>query len=233
MVLVDRVQSRPAARRVRIDPARVAAGTGAIAVHGGLLLLLLVPVTLPQALQFVREVPPFQVVEIVPPREIAPARPARDLPTLPVEVTLDPVTRTDAPTPVARAPVIPATGTPQVVDAGPTHTVPAGTGAVGPVATPVDTTPLAGARLAYAEAPPPPYPVDALREGRSGTVLLQVLVGIDGRPERVTVSRSSGHRDLDRIAARHVERSWRFQPALRDGVPVQAIGLVPIEFRTE
>jgi len=30
-----------------------------------------------------------------------------------------------------------------------------------------------------------------------------------------------------------VLRHWRFQPALRDGVAVEAVGLVPIAFRLD
>lgn len=227
------VQSRSAAHAVRIDPARVAAGAGALAAQGALLLLLLVPLSLPQVIEVVRELPPTQVVEIPPKVEIAPPPPTV-VPTLPVEVTINPQTRTSAPVAITTAPVLPVTGPQQVVEAQPGDTVPAGTGDTGPVSPPVvDTTPLAGVRLAYASAPPPPYPVEALRDGRRGTVVLQVLVGVDGVPVEVTVQRSSGHRDLDRAATRHVLRSWTFQPALRDGQPVQAIGLVPIEFKVD
>ena len=35
---------------------------------------------------------------------------------------------------------------------------------------------------------------------------------------------------LDREAVRHVQQRWRFEPAMRDGRPVQAWGLVPIDF---
>ncbi|AWV06802.1 energy transducer TonB [Marilutibacter maris] len=96
---------------------------------------------------------------------------------------------------------------------------------------PPDLSPMTGARLAYASAPAPRYPVKAVREGRSGTVLLQVVVDEAGQPIEVTVSRSSGHRDLDQAAVRQVLKSWRFQPATRDGHPIRAIGLVPVDFR--
>ncbi|MBA2238954.1 MAG: energy transducer TonB, partial [Lysobacter sp.] len=62
------------------------------------------------------------------------------------------------------------------------------------------------------------------------TVLLQVLVDTDGKPLQVEVARSSGHRSLDRAARRHVLARWMFRPAIQDGRPVQAIGLVPVEF---
>ena len=71
---------------------------------------------------------------------------------------------------------------------------------------------------------------ETLAQRLTGTVLLQVLVGIDGRPMEVTVMQSSGHRELDEAARAQVLRRWSFQPASRNGQAVQAIGLVPIEF---
>ena len=61
-------------------------------------------------------------------------------------------------------------------------------------------------------------------------MLLRVLVDASGRPVEVTVERSSGHRDLDRAAREKVLADWRFHPAQRDGVPVSAYALVPIDF---
>jgi periplasmic protein TonB len=90
--------------------------------------------------------------------------------------------------------------------------------------------PVPGVRLEYADAPAPSYPRDALREGVEGTVMLQVLVDVDGRPLQVDVQRSSGDRRLDAAARRQVLQHWRFRPAMQDGRPVQAIGLVPIAF---
>ena len=64
----------------------------------------------------------------------------------------------------------------------------------------------------------------------TGTVVLDVLVDIDGQPIDVTIVRSSGHRLLDQAARRVVLTRWTFRPAMRDGQAVQAIGRVPIEF---
>ena len=69
-----------------------------------------------------------------------------------------------------------------------------------------------------------------MKRGLTGTVLLQVLVGIDGRPLEVTVAQSSGHRELDEAARAQVLKRWSFQPATKEGKAVQAIGMVPIEF---
>ena len=80
-------------------------------------------------------------------------------------------------------------------------------------------------------------PVVEQTDGRSawvcelaGTVLLQVLVDVDGRPLDVTIARSSGHRELDEAARLQVLKRWSFQPATRDDTPIQAVGLVPVEF---
>ena len=70
----------------------------------------------------------------------------------------------------------------------------------------------------------------AIADSLEGVVLLRVLVGADGKPVEVTIEKSSGHRVLDREAQRHVLRTWTFRPATRDGQPVQAIGIVPIDF---
>ncbi len=80
------------------------------------------------------------------------------------------------------------------------------------------------------ESPAPTYPRDALREGITGTVELELLVGVDGRVVDVRITHSSGNRQLDNAARDQVLRNWRFQPALRDGIPVQALGRVPIVF---
>src|SRR6185437_16725000 len=52
------------------------------------------------------------------------------------------------------------------------------------------------ATIAYETATPPAYPVEALRAGAQGTVLLKVLVDTGGKPVQVTIDRSSGSRIL-------------------------------------
>jgi protein TonB len=84
--------------------------------------------------------------------------------------------------------------------------------------------------LAYIDAPLPAYPLLAKRKGWEGTVLLQVRVDARGRPVSVEVLRSSGHRVLDEAARRAVAATWTFRPALRDGLPVEAVGKVPVAF---
>ena len=95
------------------------------------------------------------------------------------------------------------------------------------------TEPLVGAHLEYEIAPPPPYPVDAIRNSLTGTVMLRVLVDVDGKPIDVRIERSSGHRVLDVAARKHVLAKWRFRPAMQDGRTVQAIGLIPVDFHLD
>ena len=87
-----------------------------------------------------------------------------------------------------------------------------------------------GAVWQYLSAPPPPYPRDAMLGGLTGTVVLDVHVGVDGRPIGVTIATSSGHRVLDAAARRQVLARWRFVPAQQNGQAVEAIGRVPVDF---
>lgn len=81
-------------------------------------------------------------------------------------------------------------------------------------------------------SPAPDYPRQALRNRETGTVLLRVDVGTDGRVRSVSVARGSGSRDLDRAAVRAVQR-WRFEPARRGGEAVMGTVDVPIDFKLD
>jgi protein TonB len=205
----------------RPDPVRIAGISGTLLLNSAAFLLLLAPMTRP--LEVPRaEAPP--VVVLIPDRPRPPDPP-------PVEVAVV-RSQPDAPTPTS-APRIETPAMPPAiaVDHGSIAVEPqpvAGSVAAGSVLP--AQGPVTGMRLEYGEASAPPYPRDALRDGVEGTVMLQVLVGVDGRPLEVTIHAGSGHRRLDEAARRHVLRHWRFRPALRGGEPVQALGLVPIEF---
>ena len=77
-------------------------------------------------------------------------------------------------------------------------------------------------------APDPEYSEEARRERFSGTVLLGVIVGSDGRPEKVWVVRSLGH-GLDRQSVEAVKQ-WKFSPATRNGEPVVVVLNVETSF---
>lgn len=217
-----------AAPRIALDPSRIAAGAGAITLNTALLMLLLVPVAVPPAIELVRpEVIDYVLIRPKPPETppeiVEVRRPTRDRP---------------APRPVEQPAPRPSLETATEAEPGDV-VVPPGEGAdpvgdtTGPIGDPAAGPPLEGAHLEYASAPPPPYPRRALREGLTGVVMLQVLVDVDGRPLEVSIKRSSGHRELDAAARRQVLSRWTFRPAVRDGRPVQAIGVVPVEFRLD
>lgn len=78
-------------------------------------------------------------------------------------------------------------------------------------------------------APPPRYPVESRRNREQGTVVLRILVDIDGAVSEIAVSQSSGFRRLDH-AAMHAVRRWRWSPSRSNGKPVLVRGFVEIPF---
>lgn len=99
-----------------------------------------------------------------------------------------------------------------------------------PRAEPVVTPPAFNA--AYLRNPPPRYPPAARRNGEEGTVMLRVLVTIDGAAARVELDRSSGFALLDG-AAQDAVRGWRFVPARRGTQNIEDWVRVPVVFRLE
>ncbi len=80
--------------------------------------------------------------------------------------------------------------------------------------------------------PKPAYPSQSRRLGEQGEVVLRVLVGEDGAPQKAQVQRSSGHDRLDRAALATV-LAWRYVPGKRGGVPEAMWMDVPIQFVLE
>jgi len=67
----------------------------------------------------------------------------------------------------------------------------------------------------------PDYPKNALRNGDTGTVMLALLIGVDGKVADSRVEKSSGFRELDRAAQAGLSLC-RFQPGTVDGAPQQS-----------
>lgn len=76
---------------------------------------------------------------------------------------------------------------------------------------------------------PPKYPAEAVREGVSGTVEMQIEVGADGAFRDVRIVKSSGSPPLD-AAAMEAARHWRYAPARRNGKPVRGHVRIPQTF---
>lgn len=207
---------------LHIDVSRVLGWSTAIAVHVLALMLLLIPATqslirVPRERPEVRWLlpsPPLPPVPLVPPRvpelEVKPQTP-RTTPALPVPLPTPTATIDDA---LAMDP-LPASET--------------STPTLEPMP-PATSAPLQGVQLQYRSAPPPPYPIQAIRQSQQGTVVLRIRVDVDGAPLSVSIEKSSGSRLLDQAARQQVLRHWRFVPAVVDGQAVQADGIVPVEF---
>lgn len=80
-------------------------------------------------------------------------------------------------------------------------------------------------RLVYVE---PVYPPAALKARLAGLVILQVLLGKDGAVRDVTVLRA-GSMGMTESAEAAV-RQWRYEPALLNGRPVEALMTVTVTF---
>ena len=78
-------------------------------------------------------------------------------------------------------------------------------------------------------APDPEYSEEARRAKVQGSVLLALIVGPDGNPHDLHHMRSLGM-GLDEKALEAV-RTWRFEPARKDGVPVAVQISVEVNFR--
>ena len=219
------VRALPHGSDTRIDIGRVAAIAAAIAVHAAALLMLLVPMAAPP---IVVPTKPKITVEWYKKQPVEPkpveAEIVKRVEPKPVEPRPVVQPRIDTP-PAIDVPIIDNTGSERVID------IPASdSGEVGGTSGQGMTGPLPSATLEYVRATSPRYPINELKSGIEGTVVLRVLVDVDGTPAEVTIETSSGNRNLDRAALQHVLKTWRFKPAMQNGQVVQAYGLVPIAF---
>lgn len=227
MVLVQ--SSSPSlVSRIHPNPARIAGVSGAIVLNVIVLMLLMTPMKLPMQ-QLTKST--ITVVDLLKKKDPPPKPEPVEVEITKPRVEQQPIQqRVEKPVPVADP--APQLASEQQVkidsprfavnDSAPTAAVP--DPAPGPVS---------GMRLEYASAPAPTYPRREMMAGRQGTVILRVLVDVDGSPLQVDVHTSSGNRNLDRAAREHVLTSWKFRPAMRNGQPVQAIGMVPIDFKLQ
>jgi protein TonB len=86
--------------------------------------------------------------------------------------------------------------------------------------------------VACPERTPPVYPPMARRLGETGKVVLRVELDETGRVSTAQVVTSSGSNRLDAAALAAV-RTWRCQPAQRDGQPVRSVATQPFNFTLE
>jgi len=221
------VRALPHGTDTRIDIGRIAAIAAAIALHAAALLMLLIPMAAPPLAPAAKPKPEVRwiqkedpipiVVPIVEQQTVVKREEPR--PTTPTPT----VTST---TPTVDVPVFVEQGSERVIDMPSIDSSEIGGTSQG-------MGPLPSAALEYVRATSPRYPISELKNGVEGTVVLRVLVDIDGKPLDVSIETSSGNRNLDRSALQHVLKTWRSKPAMQNGQAVQAYGLVPIAFNLQ
>lgn len=100
----------------------------------------------------------------------------------------------------------------------------------GPAPAPALVPPSADAD--YLNNPPPAYPRQSKRMGEQGTVVVRLLIGLQGTAEKAEVRTSSGFARLDQAALETVQR-WRYVPGKRNGSPEAMWFNVPVRFILE
>src|SRR5699024_10428334 len=78
----------------------------------------------------------------------------------------------------------------------------------------------------------PSYPADALDSRTSGKVVMRVLVGTDGNVKDVVVEESVPAGVFEAASIEAV-RKWQFNPAIKDGKPVEDWLRIPVEFEID
>ena len=233
---------RPPARLSRtavIVLAVVALHVGLIwALQSGLLLRtaeLIVPV---EVLAELIEMPKPEPTPPAPPAAPAPpARPVTPAPTVQKKTVPKPVIRPQAqplaiadPTPSPNAPAGSLVPGPATTPA-PVAEAPAGPAAPsGPPAAPSLQLPSSNAD--YLQNPKPAYPALSKRLGEQGKIVVRVLIGADGMPQKAELRQSSGYERLDQAALNTVLK-WRYVPGKRGGVAEDMWFNVPINFVLE
>jgi len=113
-------------------------------------------------------------------------------------------------------------------------TDPPGTGVIRPIDPPIPKPILTGTRLdpRYAGQMQPDYPAGLQRRQIEGLVEVRVLVGPDGRVkaiEPITATDPAFYR----ATVEQAMKRWRFLPATRDGVAVEAWRVMTVRFRLD
>lgn len=204
------------------------------ALHSGLLHrvgTMVVPVQLLSA-ELVAALP--QPAKPVQPPRTPQARPAQATPRAasPAPAPLPVVPSESNPAPLP-PPSITATATPS---ATPSAVSPAISTAAAPNAAPAPAAAPAAPRIElpssdadYLNNPPPAYPSLSMRMGEQGKVVVRVLIGADGVPQKAELHTSSGFLRLDRAAV-DTAMKWRYTPGKRSGVAEAMWFNVPIKF---
>ena len=211
------VHAHAALPRFPLDAKRIAATSAVIALHVGVLMLLMMPAQVPRAPVAEEEDRPY-----VPD--------FKKLPPPPPPPTVQPIRHPVTPQPIreqvaiVEPPVEPVDSTVGALD------VPLPDETTAPDSFQVEPAGTGFLQLAALASPPPVYPRTAIQRRLAGTVTLRIHVDAGGLPLEVMVEQSSGHAILDEAAVKTVQKRWRFVPATRDGQAIEGWALVPVVF---
>lgn len=172
----------------------------------------------------------FDVIPISKPKPEALVVTLLALPTEPPpQVPVEQVKPAEQPKPQLSSPV-------QIVQVQPVTPVMPVAVKVAPVAPPVVVPPAPSGPVSVSDLgskmvamTPPRYPIESRRRKEQGTVVLSLLLGLDGSVAQISLAHSSGFERLDKAALEAV-RKWRWSPTVRNGEPVQVRGTVDIPF---
>lgn len=89
---------------------------------------------------------------------------------------------------------------------------------------------IADVSLACPVRTAPVYPLTACKLGETGKVVLRIELDETGRLVASDITRSSGFARLDE-AAQTAVKSWRCQPAMRDGQALRVVSMESFDFR--
>lgn len=76
------------------------------------------------------------------------------------------------------------------------------------------------------------YPRWALRQGWQGNFSIAIEILTNGKVGRYAVTHSTGHKVLDNAATEAV-RTWRFQPAMKNGKLIVTCIQIPVRFQIQ
>lgn len=174
-----------------------------------------------------REAAPLLVDLIAPAPVPPPPRPPE-----PVRIKRPPPPLvTAAPTPIpSTSHFVAEPPPPEPVAAAPVEAPPAAPPAPAPAAPAVVR--VSASALQYLVQPPVEVPRMSRRLGESGTVLVRVVVDMNGAPRVVALHKSSGFARLDEQAVGAM-RAARFKPCSRDGVAFECEAIAGIAYELE
>lgn len=87
--------------------------------------------------------------------------------------------------------------------------------------------------LSYNTRVQPHYPGSAIKNKQQGTVILNLLIGVDGKPIKVNIDPTTKAAPDLVQAASDAAMQWHFNPAMKNGKPIESYARVPVSFSLE